>query len=132
MPYKSNLPAVEAQMNRARDAALIAAAQVPLNAIKEELAGGYTSGDFVTGASLNAATRTDPVTEDGVRVIRIGTNLLYNLFWEIGHLNLFTGKFERKEIWVPKLLSTAQEQALAFARTFARFMDQPRFSEAAD
>lgn len=124
MAYQSNLAAVQAQMHRARDAGLIAAAQVVVNAVKEGLAGGYTSGDFVTGASVNAVTRTDPMDENGVRIIRVGTNLLYNLFWEIGHLNIFLRRFVRKEVWVPRLLSTAEEQALAFSRTFVRFMDQ--------
>lgn len=145
MSYTSNLATVEAQMNRALDAALIAAVQVPLNRVKEQLAGGYTTGDFVTGASVNHATRTDPTTENGVRVIRFGTDLDYNLDWELGFVparGVFSpgiGRntqgpigLQRKEIWVPALFDTAQQQALAFGRTFVRFMDQTPISEAAD
>lgn len=133
MAYVSNLAAVRAQMERARDAGLIAAAQVALNRIKRKLAGGFKTGDFTTGDSVNSATRTDPVDENGVRVIRIGTALMHNLFWTLGHVNLFTGTFERNDLWVSEFFSTANEQALAFARTFTRFMDQPRAaSEAAD
>jgi hypothetical protein len=58
--------------------------------------------------------------------------LLYAAPWELGHVNLFSRKFERVETWVPALFSTAQQQALAFARVFARFMGQQRASEAAD
>ena len=133
MAYQSNLAAVQAQMHRARDAGLIAAAQVVVNAVKEDLAGGYTSGAFVTGNVLNSVTRTDPTDENGVRVIRVGSDVDYALFWEIGHRNLFTRRFERNEVWVPALLRTAQQQADAFARVFARFMGTQRpASEAAD
>jgi hypothetical protein len=142
--YTSNLAAVRTQMNRALDAGLIAAAQVPLNAIKKALAGGYTTGDYVTGASVSAATRTDPTDENGVRVIRIGTKLGYNRDWEMGFVparGVFSpglGRatqgpigFRRKEIWVPNFFGTANEQALAFGRTFVRFMDQgPRLNAA--
>lgn len=132
MAYTSNFAAVRAQMERARDAGLIAAAHVVINRVKDGLRGGYKTGAFVTGNVMSSVTRTDPVDENGVRVIRVGTDVNYALFWELGHENLFTGKFERKEVWVPALVETAQEQALAFARTFARFMTQRPVSEAAD
>jgi hypothetical protein len=66
-------------------------------------------------------------------VIRVGTDVDYAAHWELGHENLFTGKFERKEVWVPALFRTANEQAAAFSRVFARFMASQRpASEAAD
>lgn len=133
MPYVSNMATVRAQMERARDAGLVAAAQVVVNAVKESLRGGYTSGLFVTGNVLNSATRTDPVDENGVRVIRVGTNVEYAPHWELGHENIFSRKFERVEKWVPALFNTANEQAAAFGRVFARFVNQQRqASEAAD
>ena len=58
MPYVSNLPAVRAQIDRARNAGLIAAAHVVINEVKRGLTGGYTSGAFVTGRVLNSVTRT--------------------------------------------------------------------------
>jgi hypothetical protein len=130
--YKSNLAAVQAQMNRARDAGLIAAAQVVANRVKEKLAGGFTSGLFVTGNLLNSVTRTEPTDENGVRVIRVGTNVVYALPWELGHINLFSRKFERQERWLPALMETAQQQADAYARVYARFIGQQQVSEAAD
>jgi hypothetical protein len=130
--YTSNFASVRAQMEQARDAGLIAAAQVVINDEKRRLAGGFTSGLFVTGNILNSVTRTEPADENGVRVIRVGTNVVYAAPWELGHVNLFSRKFERVETWVPALFSTAQQQALAFARVFARFMGQQRASEAAD
>ena len=109
-------------MERARDGGLIAAAQVVINAVKERLRGGYTTGAFVIGNVLGSVTRTDPVDENGVRVIRVGTNVAYAPHWEFGHDNLFTGKFERVEIWVKELFGTAAAQAVAFSRTFTRLM----------
>jgi len=120
-------------MEQARDAGLIAAAEVVKTEVKRGLRGGYTSGAFVTGNVWNSVTRTDPTDENGVRVIRVGTNVMYALYWELGHQNLFTRKFERVEVWMPTFLSTADRQALAFARVFARFMEaSERPSEAAD
>jgi hypothetical protein len=133
MPYQSNLPAVRAQMERARDAGLIAAAQVVINDEKRRLRGGFTSGLFVTGNILNSVTRTEPTDENGVRVIRVGTDVEYAPFWELGHVNAWSRKFERVETWVLALFSTASEQAAAFSRVFARFMASQRpASEAAD
>lgn len=133
MPYASNFAAVRERMEQARDAGLIAAAHVVINEVKRGLRGGYTSGAFVTGHVWNSVTRTDPLDENGVRVIRVGTDVMYALFWEVGHRNVFTRKFERVEIWVPALLSTADRQALAFATVFARYMaETDRPSEAAD
>jgi hypothetical protein len=47
---------------------------------------------------------------------------MYALFWEVGHHNLFTRRFERKEVWMPALLSTRAEQLAAYQRVYARFM----------
>ena len=145
MSYRSKLPAVQGQMNRARDAGLVAAAQVVINAVKQGLRGGYTSGAFVTGHVMNSVTRTEPADENGVRVIRVGSDVDYALFWEVGFVparGVFSpgiGRstqgpigLQRKEVWVPALLRTAPEQAAAFARVFARFMGQRPVSEAAD
>lgn len=146
MPYQSNLPAVRAQMERARDAGLIAAAQVVVNEVKQGLRGGYMSGAFVTGNVMGSVTRTEPADENGVRVIRVGTDVEYALFWELGFApapgvfspglgrgQLGPTQFRRKEVWVPALFRTANEQAAAFSRVFARFMASQRpVSEAAD
>lgn len=133
MSYTSNFAAVRARMEQARDAGLIAMAEVVKTEVKLGLRGGYTSGAFVTGHVWNSVTRTDPVDENGVRVIRVGSDVSYALYWELGHLNLFTKKFERKEVWVPALYRTAPAQAAAFARVFERVMAAgERSSEAAD
>lgn len=87
---------------------------VVANEVKRKLAGGYTSGDFVTGLVSSSVTWSDPKMIAGVMTGYVGTNLLYALYWEMGHHNTFTRKFERVEIWVPALLSTGPEQQRVF------------------
>jgi len=133
-------------MEQARDAGLIAAAEVVKTGVKLGLRGGYTSGLYVTGHVWNSVTRTEPADENGVRVIRVGTDVSYALYWELGFIparGVFSpglGRntqgpiaIQRKEIWVPTLYRTAPAQAAAFARVFERFMEaSERPSEAAD
>ena len=122
--YKSNLPNVLAQMARARDAGLVAAGEVVRTEVKKGLRGGYTSGAFVTGNVWNSVRRTDPMDTEQGRGVAVFSEVNYALFWEVGHQNLFTGKYERVEVWHPALLNTAPEQLAAFNRVFARFMGE--------
>lgn len=120
MAFRSNLPAVRQQLRQAIDGGLVAAAQVVANRVKEGLKGGYTSGDFVTGNVLNSVNISEPRADETGHYILVGTDVPYALFWEVGHRNLFTRRFERKEVWVPALLQTRAEQLAAFDRVFRR------------
>jgi len=122
MTFKSNLPALRRAMDRAEEAGLYAAAQVGVNATKRGLRGGYTSGDFVTGNSIDAVTIGDPFWTAVGRAIRYGTNLLYNLYWELGHMNVWTGKYERKEVWRPAMLENTEQMRQEYARVYARYL----------
>lgn len=124
MAYTSHLPAVRSRLERAIDGALIAAATVVENDVKRRLIGGYTSGAFVTGNVLNSVTRTEPQRDAQGPFILVGTDVLYALFWEIGHHNLFTRKYERKEVWMPALLDTKARQLAAAQRVFTRIMSE--------
>ena len=120
--YKSNLPTTVSLLNRARAAGLDASADVVVAEVKRGLEGGFTSGDFDTGESVENVKKT-AVTEsaDGAH-IRVGTKLVHNLVWELGHLNVFTKKFERKEVWLPSLHATRAEQLTAFVAAHKRVM----------
>jgi hypothetical protein len=120
--YKSNLPQVESRMRAASFAGLEAAAAVYENAVKDELRGGYTSGDFVTGQSVSAVAHSEPEMDSDGAFILVGTSLLHNLYWELGHQNLFTRRFERVEKWVPTFYRTREQQLAAFQRVYLRFM----------
>ena len=102
---------------------LRAAAYIVYNAVKRGLRGGYTSGDFVSGNVINSVT-ISPIFETmaDVLAIRVGSNVNYALFWEVGHYNIFTRRFERVEVWRPALVDTRDEQAKAFARAYKRSM----------
>jgi hypothetical protein len=101
----------ESRWDEAMAAGLTAAGYVYANEVKRALAGGYTSGDFVTGRVLNSVT----VGEPHAGTIEVGSDLDYAMFWEIGHHNIFTRQFEQVEIWRPALDVTAPEMSDVFA-----------------
>lgn len=121
--WTSHLDEFRRRHDRAARAALVAAVLIPEAAVKRKLTGGYTSGAFVTGRVRSSVTHTEVTTEDGVHVIRLGTNVLYALFWELGHFNLFTGKYERVEVWRPALAESRARMARTFAAVYKRMMD---------
>jgi hypothetical protein len=106
------------------DAALRACAYVPYNLIKRAMAGGYTSGDFVTGRALNSVTISDPYDGDRGRAIDIGSDLDYVMCWEVGHHNIFTRRFEQVEIWRPAMDATQDETADVYAGTLLSHLVQ--------
>src|SRR5437764_15375878 len=116
--YRSNLAAVEQLLDNAIDAGLVAAVQVPVAQVKRNLRGGYTTCAFSHGGAgvQGSVTWTTPVIEAAGWVIRFGTDRLYALFWEIGHNNIFTRKYERVEIWMPALMNNAERIRATFDR----------------
>jgi hypothetical protein len=126
MTWTSNLSELNRLFDHAEDAGLVAAAQVGVTATKKALIGGYTSGEFATGESARNVKSSAPY-QDGIgRAIRYGTNLLFNLFWELGHHNIFTRKFERVEKWVPTFNANHENMRAAYARAFQRVIDKFR------
>ncbi len=100
-------------------------ARVVQNEVKRSLRHGYHSslgnwGDFVTGNNINHVTISEPVFSGDGGTIKVGTDLLYALFWEVGHHNIFTRHFERDEQWKPAYDRTRQQAIDAFQRVFAR------------
>jgi hypothetical protein len=110
--WRSNLGAFEAASDRAIKAGLIAAAETYEAAVKERLQVGYTSGAFTTGNAAiawpGARRKSRPMGYE----IAIGSTQVeppYPLYWELGHQNVFTGKHERVEIWVPLMVEKREE-----------------------
>jgi hypothetical protein len=106
---------------RAIKPALTAGGTVIWNEIRRSLRGGYLSslgnkGQFVTGASLTHCTLSPPQLVNGKWMVSVGTDLRYNLYWEVGHHNLFTRHYERDEKWSPAF-RRVHAQALATFRT---------------
>lgn len=113
---------------RARIDGLFAATQIVINAVKRGLRGGYTSGNFVTGTVINSVTRSEVEESlDGSMEQRVGSNLPYALFWELGHHNVFTRKFERVEIWVPAVTGNLEQIRSAYARAYVASLKRSGF-----
>jgi hypothetical protein len=75
--------------------------------VKPPLQRGYTSGKFTTGNVANSVARGEPEASGDGAEIGIGSTQVdppYPLYWEVGHQNLFTGKHERVEVWVPTMV----------------------------
>jgi hypothetical protein len=119
--WKSNVGGDK--IDRATRAGLQAAAYVLSNAVKERLRGGYLSGKFVTGQVINSVTIADPTKAAEGWHIRVGTNLDYALWWEIGHVNPWLKRFVRVEKWRLAAIDSRNAQAAAFAREFKRVME---------
>lgn len=122
MSYQSNLPSVAQRMRAATDAGLLAAAAVLETKVKEGLRGGYTSGRFVTGHVMASVNHSEPELGPNGAFILVGTDVMYALFWELGHQNLFTRKFERVEVWIPAFFGSRAEMLAAYQRVYSRFM----------
>jgi hypothetical protein len=157
MAYQSLGPEGRAQLAQAFEWGLVAAAQVYINRVKRDLRGGYTVKLYATGNVINSVTRTqlDPMpaktyeladgrkeltptvvpakTPDG-REIRVGTNVMYALYWELGWTpasyhavaGLAGGEIAaplyRVPIWLPALREEQRAMQAAFKRGFDRVM----------
>lgn len=135
--WSSRIPDLLDAFPGAVDTGLVAGGAVLTDAVKDELRGGYTTGDFVTGNNINSVYATDPATEAGVRVVRVTTRQTdppYPWWWETGHFNLWLseasggalasqvgtqrqGRFVRVEKWRPASEKSADAVAQAFVAT---------------
>jgi hypothetical protein len=122
MPYQSNLPQIARQMKAARSAGLIAAADLYVERMKVALQGGFTSGRYVTGETVGSVERGEPVRDDRGEHILAGTDHYIARFWELGHDNIITKRYERVEIWWPTFVETRQEQIAAFEKAYRAVM----------
>lgn len=123
MAWESKVPQIKQRHSLAQRQGLLAAANVVRNTLIRALRGGYTSGAFVTGTSINAITISDPMRSAGGWEVAVGTNLLYPLFWELGHMNIYLRRYVRVERWRPAALDSREEAAQAFGRVYTRVME---------
>ena len=116
--WRSNLGAFLGATERAMKAGVIAAAELYVGDVRPQLQKGFTSGAFTTGNLANSVQRGEPaVSGDGVE-IPVGSTQVdppYGLYWEVGHQNVFTGKFERVEVWVPTMVANRDKYVAACA-----------------
>jgi len=82
--------------------------------IQRELDWGYTTGDFSTGRVAASVIRGRP----GPRKIWVGTPNPIAVAWELGHENIFTGRYERVEVFRKALEGNAYLLAQIFAHRY--------------
>lgn len=112
------------RFRRGVDSGLVAAAYVYRNEMVRRLMRGYTSGNFVTPHVARTVQVSPLLDVEGNRVVLVGTNVMYALYWEAGHFNLFTRRHERVEHWREALLATGPAQFAAFSRVFYGIVNQ--------
>lgn len=86
----------------------------------------YTSAAFRSTLYVKQSIRRDgPTWKGNGWESTVGTNKVEALYWELGHMNHFTKKYERVEIWVPTGAREVQAMRATFARVVARMMGRP-------
>jgi hypothetical protein len=119
-----NTQKVGAAYDKASRLGMDAAANVYEREVKKAHGDHYTSQDFRSTLNVRQSIRrTAPAKGAQGWMIDVGTKLPQPLYWELGHQNLFTRKFERRRIWVPTLIAQTQAIRDAFARVVARVMN---------
>jgi hypothetical protein len=114
-----------AKYREASRLAMDAAANVYEREVKRAHSDHYTSQAFRSTLNVRQSIRrTAPAATSKGWAVEVGTKLPQPLYWELGHINLFTRKYERRRLWVPTLIAQTQNIRAAFARVVARMMKQ--------
>lgn len=83
----------------------------------------YKGGRFRSTLQVKQSIRRDGPTWDQTGwTAQVGTNKIEALYWELGHRNLFTRKYERVQLWVPTALAQVETMRVTFARVVKRYM----------
>lgn len=86
----------------------------------------YKGGKFRSTLYVKQSIRRDGPTWAGSGwEATVGTNKIEALYWELGHINTFTRKYERVQIWVPTGAAETQRIKDTFARVVTRYMRAP-------
>lgn len=83
----------------------------------------YKGGRF--RSTLQVAQRiasSMPYKEGGAWAAIVSVPVVQALYWELGHMNVFTRKYERVEIWRPTLIEKTEYLRGLFARVIQRRM----------
>ena len=88
--------------------------------IKNRLDEGFTTGAFVTGLVAMTVIRGRP----GTRKIWVGTPNKVAMLWEMGHVNRFSQRYERVEVFRTSLEQNAYPLAKAFADRYLEKLNE--------
>lgn len=81
----------------------------------------YKGGKYRTGQVRQSIKKTAPFWLNGW-ILQVGTKLVFPLYWELGHTNRFSGKYERVQIWQPTYLQNVTAIQAEFGATLKRYM----------
>ena len=86
----------------------------------------YKGGAFRSTLQVKQSIRRSPPAKgpDGRWNATVGTKLIEALYWELGHHNRFTRKYERVQLWVPTALANVQRMQQTFSVVVARLMNR--------
>lgn len=77
--------------------------------VKAKLLQGYTTGAFVTGETAESVT-VEYATPEQPQA-SVGSDSIVAVAWELGHLDIFTRRFERVEHWRDAAIELAAKGA---------------------
>lgn len=102
--------------------ALQASAVVVQNQARMNAQGGFKTGRFVTQGWTSI---TYEIVGDGpAMTARVGTTLKHFMYWELGHHNAFTRRYERKEWLLPAVMNGRVLQQQAALRAAQQIADR--------
>jgi hypothetical protein len=86
----------------------------------------YTGGRFRSTLQVKQSIRKLlPYRVGGGWETVVGTHLIEALYWELGHRNTFTRKYERVRLWVPTAEANVARMRTTFATIVKRMMGAP-------
>lgn len=116
-----------ARYDKAARLGVSAASNVLVREVKKAFGSDYYKGGAFRSTLYvkQSVRRSDPEKEADGWAARVGTNKIQALYWELGHQNVFTRRFERVRIWEPTALANITTMREAFASVVKRIMGQP-------
>lgn len=83
----------------------------------------YKGGRFRSTLQVKQSIRRlAPYKVSGGWETTLGTKFIEALYWELGHRNVFTRKYERVQLWVPTAANNVEAMRATFSRVVARLM----------
>lgn len=101
MTVKSNRAAISAALESGTKESLKEIAGEVKRQVADRLKEGFTSGDFVTGDLAQSVQVSEVEGVRGDWSVTVFSDDPVALFWEVGHNNIFTKRFEKVEVWRP-------------------------------
>lgn len=103
---------------------LASAVNVLKNAVVREFGSRYYKGGrFRSTLFVRQSVRSlTPYKVGHGYETQLGTKIMEALYWELGHHNTFTRKYERVQIWEPAGQASTGAMREAYARVVARVM----------